>query len=60
MYLDEGWKPRPEPEPRKPRMTDREELTLMWLVVVVALLLLIAPIGGGTIVQAVLAAIETG
>ena len=43
-----------EPPRRKPRVTKRQERIILWLVVINALLLLIAPIGGVTILQAVI------
>ena len=55
MYLDEAWRPQGEPPPREPRITKRQERVLLWLIAVNALLLLIAPIGGATIVHAILA-----
>ena len=52
-----GWKPPPwQPPPRKPRMTKRQEAVFLWLVAINLMLLLVAPIGGATIVQAVIAA----
>ena len=50
-----GWRPSWEPPPRRPRLTKRQERVLLWLVLINALLLLIAPIGGATIIEAVIA-----
>lgn len=52
-----GWKPAPWQPPRRPRrMTEREESVLLWLVALNLVMLLVAPIGGATIVEAVVAA----
>lgn len=56
MFVEGGWKPAEEP-PRKPRLSKREELVLLWLLGVVAVLLLIAPLGGASLIEALLAAI---
>ena len=51
MFVDEaGWGRRAEPAPRR-MMTPRQERLVLRLVLVNALLLLIAPIGGGTIIE---------
>ena len=51
-----GWTPRPwEPPPRRPRMTKRQERVLLWILGFNAVLLLVAPIGGATVVQALVA-----
>lgn len=56
-----GWKPPPwRPPPRKPRMTKKQERVILWLVGVNVLFLLIAPIGGGTIVQTLIALLVRG
>ncbi|AWN44422.1 hypothetical protein U8607_06425 [Methylobacterium durans] len=59
MYAEGGWKPSWEP-PRKPRLTKRQERVLLWLIAVNLLLLLIAPIGGATLIHAVLAMLRHG
>lgn len=41
--------PRPDPPPR--RLSMREQKVLVWLIGVNALLLLIAPVGGASLVQ---------
>ncbi len=56
MFVEGGWKP----PPRKPRLTQRQERVFVWLIAVNALLLLIAPIGGATIIHAVLAVLRRG
>ena len=49
-----GWKPPPwQPPPRKPHITKKQERLILWLVGVNVLFLLIAPIGGVTIVETV-------
>ncbi len=57
MYLNQHWWPpgEPAPQPRKRAVSDREERTILALVVVV-MLLLVAPIGGATILQAIVLA----
>ncbi len=62
MYLDEAWRPSGEPPPRepRPRLTKRQERVVLWLLGVNVLLLLIAPIGGTTIVQAIVAMLRHG
>ncbi len=58
MYLDEKneWK-----APERPRhgrgLTDREERLILWLVGVNVVAMLIAPIGGASIIQALFAMI---
>ncbi len=57
MYLETGgggFRPSPWQPPRRPRITKRQERTILWLVGVNALLLLVAPIGGVTIIEAVI------
>jgi hypothetical protein len=56
MYAEGGWSPRPEP-PRRPRLTPRQERLLLWLLAANALILLIAPLGGSTVVHALVAAL---
>ena len=60
MFVEGGWKPPHEPPPHEPRMTDREELVMRWFIVVFAALLLIAPIGGATIIHPILALLGIG
>ncbi|KAB1072731.1 hypothetical protein F6X51_14045 [Methylobacterium planeticum] len=60
MYAEGGWKPPWEPPRREPRLTKRQERVLIWLIAVNALLLLIAPIGGATVIQAILAILRQG
>ena len=58
MYVDggSGWRPSPwQPPPRRPRISKRQERVILWLIVVNALLLLVAPVGGATVIQAVIA-----
>lgn len=51
MFVDEGgWGHWAEPAPKRV-MTPRQERLVLRLVLVNALLLLIAPIGGGTIIE---------
>lgn len=59
MFVEGGWKSW-EPPPRGPRLTKRQERLFLWLVAVNALLLLIAPIGGATIIHAIVAALKHG
>ena len=54
MFVDGGggWRPPPWQPPRRgPRMTKRQEKVLLWIIVFNALMLLVAPVGGVTIVQ---------
>jgi hypothetical protein len=60
MYVDEGWRPPGEPPPREPRPMERQERVFLWLIAVNALLLFIAPVGGATIIHAVLAMLRHG
>lgn len=60
MYVEGGWKPPWEPPRREPWLTKRQERVLIWLIAVNALLLLIAPIGGATVIQAILAILRRG
>jgi len=60
MYVDEAWRPPGEPQPREPRPTERQERVFPSLIAVNALLLLIAPVGGATIIHAVLAMLRHG
>ena len=59
MFVDEAWRPSGEP-PLEPRPTQRQERVFLWLIAVNALLLLIAPMAGATIIHAVLAALRHG
>ena len=59
MYAEGGWKPPQEPPPRKPRVTERQERVFVWLIAANALLLLLAPIGGATVVHAIVAVVKT-
>ena len=58
MYVEEGWRPSGEPPPREPRRNQRQERVFLWLIALNALLLLIAAIGGATIIQAILAVLR--
>lgn len=60
MYVEAGWGRPEEPPPRAPRPTKRQERALLWIIGVNALLLLFAPIGGATIIHAVLAMLRHG
>ncbi|GJD49729.1 hypothetical protein OPKNFCMD_2462 [Methylobacterium crusticola] len=60
MYVEGGWTPSPEPPPREPRLTKRQERVLLWLIAVNVLLMFVAPIGGATVVHAVLAMVRHG
>ncbi|MBX9932695.1 MAG: hypothetical protein K2Y56_14320 [Methylobacterium sp.] len=58
MYAEGGWTPPCEPQPRRPRLTERQERVLVWLIALNALLLFIAPIGGATVIQAFFAVVK--
>lgn len=61
MYVEGGgWRPSWEPPPRRPRLTRRQERIILWFVALDVLLLLIAPIGGATVIQAVAALLAGG
>ena len=60
MYLEGGWKPPQEPPSRKPQVTKRQEQVLVGIIAVNALFLLIAPIGGATVIHAILAMLRSG
>ncbi|GJE03123.1 hypothetical protein [Methylobacterium isbiliense] len=60
MFVEGGWKPAWEPPPREPRLTKGQERVILWLIVVNVLLLFVAPIGGATIIHAVLAMLGRG
>ncbi|TPW26918.1 hypothetical protein [Pararhizobium mangrovi] len=59
MFLDlKNYDPPPEPwhpEPQKKGLSPRGEKVLLWLLFLNFLMLLIAPIGGATIVQGIIA-----
>ena len=59
MYAEGGWEPPWEPPPREPRLTPRQERVLIWLISVNALLLLLAPISGATIIHGIRAVLST-
>ena len=55
MFVDEGgWGWRKEPPPRA-GLTKRQEGMVLWLILANALFLIIAPIGGGTVVEPLVA-----
>ena len=60
MYAEGGWEPPWEPPPREPRLTKRQEKVLVWLIAVNVALLVIAPIGGATVIHAILAMVRQG
>jgi hypothetical protein len=60
MFVDVEWRPQGEPPPREPRPNERQERVFVWLIAANALLLLIAPMAGATIIHAVLAALRHG
>ena len=60
MFVDVEWRPQGEPPPREPRPNERQERVFVWLIAVNALLVLIAPMAGATIIHAVLAALSHG
>jgi hypothetical protein len=60
MFVEGGWRPSGEPPPREPRLTAGQERVLLWLIAVNVLLLLVAPIGGATVIHAVLAVLGHG
>ena len=60
MFVDVEWRPQGEPPPREPRPNERQERVFVWLIAVNALLLLIAPMAGATIIHAILAALSHG
>ena len=56
MFVDGGgWGPSWEPPPRRPRLTRQQERVILWFIVLNAFLLLVAPIGGATVIEAVIA-----
>jgi len=62
MFVDlqGGWPPQEpkKPPPPQPRLSTRAQKTLLWLIGLNVVLLLIAPIGGATLVAAILALIR--
>ena len=56
MYVEGGWKPPGEP-PGTPKTPDHDDRAITWLIVGIALIALLAPIGGATLVQIVLPAL---
>lgn len=58
MYLDEKhqWRP-PEPPASSPRLNDREERIVLWAVGVFLASLVVAPIGGASVIHALIAAL---
>ena len=60
MFVDVEWRPQGEPPPREPRPNERQERVFVWLIAVNALLVLIAPMAGATIIHAILAALRHG
>ncbi|ORE97491.1 hypothetical protein [Aurantimonas sp. 22II-16-19i] len=58
MYLDEKnqWRP-PKPSAPAPRLTDRDERIVLWSVGVFLVSLVIAPIGGASVIHALIAAL---
>ena len=50
-----GWRPSWEPPPRRPRLTRQQERIILMFIVLNAFLLLVAPIGGATVIQAMIA-----
>jgi hypothetical protein len=59
MFVDfkDPWPPPPRWEPKRsaPKLTPRDERVLLWAVGFNLLVLLIAPIGGASIIQALVA-----
>ena len=58
MYFrqGDGWEPPPPWQPpRRSRLTRRQQRVMLWLIGLNVFLLLVAPIGGATIIQAVAA-----
>lgn len=59
MFLDmKSYGPRPEPlppKPTKPSLSPRDQKVLAWVICVNVLILFIAPIGGATVIQSLLA-----
>ncbi|MGE6738754.1 hypothetical protein ACQKGC_00605 [Allorhizobium pseudoryzae] len=59
MFLDlKSYGPRPDPlppKPSRPKLTPRGEKVMIWIICFNVLVLTIAPIGGATVIDAVLA-----
>ena len=59
MFVDEGWRPPREPawEPpsRKPPMTKAQERAVVWIVGLNVVLLFVAPVGGASVIHALIA-----
>ena len=60
MYLDEAWRPSGEPPPPEAQPIGRQARVFLWLIARNALLLLIAPVGGATVIHALLAMLRPG
>ena len=59
MFFDEaGWGRPSEPRPKRV-ITPRQERIVLWLLIANMLFLLLAPIGGGTVVEGVVALIAS-
>ena len=56
MYFERGGGGSPPPwqPPRRPRVTKKQERAILWLIGLNAVLLLVAPIGGATILEALI------
>lgn len=55
MFVEGGWKRPVDPPPRRPRLTARQQQVVVWIFAINAVLLLVAPIGGATIIGAIVA-----
>lgn len=52
MFVDAPWPSKDDrPEPPRRRLSDREQKVLVWLIGINLLLLLVAPIGGASLLQ---------
>lgn len=58
MYFEGGWKPPQEPPSRKPQPNKRQEQVFVGIIAMNALFLLVAPIGGATVIHAILAMLK--
>lgn len=59
MFVEGGsYAPGKPPAPRRPPLTPRQERIVLWVIAANALILLIAPVGGSTVVHAVLALLK--
>lgn len=60
MFVDfeNKWSPPPPPSPpeKAPRLSKRRELVLIWAICLFLLTIMLAPIGGGTLIAAAIAA----